>query len=157
RATADIRREIEERSRELAAKQNRLHTIYTSTRGEDGKRTVHAHQAEEIARLERECASLTPAINALKFDYGEANNRETLERLEADPLRGVNLFDGRGGQGLSAAEAAQTMAAKARLPESVGHALIAAKSFQGWRHGSQNQSAFADIDALNFRDYYREY
>jgi HK97 family phage major capsid protein len=151
RAAVDIDRELKERSRELAAKQNQLHSIYTSTRDAEGNRVVQPHQVDEIHRLEAASKTLTQQVNSLKFDWAEALNREALERNESDTSGAVALFDGRGGMGGGGTH--EGLKANVRLPESVGSAFVEGKGYKSWVPGGQGQIIGCEIPALNFRDY----
>jgi HK97 family phage major capsid protein len=157
RSTSDIRREMEERSRELGMKTARLDTIYSGQRDGEGKRIILPHQVEEIHRLEKEAEALTPLINALKFDFAEANNRERRERLDGEAPLSPGIFGGEGGNGFAAGGSVEVgsgaLKATVKLPDTVGQAFIEGKAYKSWNPGGQAQTVGVDIHALNFREY----
>jgi HK97 family phage major capsid protein len=163
RTTADIRRELEERSRDLAAKTGRLDAIYSGQRDGEGKRIIHPHQVEEIQRLEKESEALIPTINSLKYDWAEANNRERSERLRQAGSTSAAIFSGGSTDGKEAwptSSGGETvevgtgaLKTTVRLPENLGQAFVEGKAYKSWSPGAQGQMAGMEIPACHFRDY----
>jgi len=150
-AAAELRREVESKSRDLEMKQHQLLSLMRGTKSETGERTVQAHQAEQIRSLERDCVALTDQVNALKLDYIQARTEEDLERRQTDALAPAGIWAGTGG---SSADAADAVAAKGgRIPDSLGDAFVNSAAYKSWNHGAQNQVAHCEVPVLNMRDF----
>jgi HK97 family phage major capsid protein len=144
KAALDLRKEVEERSRQLESKQHQLHALLTATKNDKGERVIEPYQAEQIRDLEGQCVALTDQVNALKLDYIQAKTEEDLNRRKSEPLGSAAIFRGEGG------EAATVEAQKSihRMPESLGEAFVNSSSYKAWVHGSQHQSAHVEVPTL---------
>src|SRR5262245_47753343 len=96
RPSADIRAEVETKSRALENQQHLLAELLQRTRHDNGGRQMSGDDFRRVQDLKAQIEQYTNELNAIKMDYIEAQNLEDLGRRKNDALSPRPLWPGEG-------------------------------------------------------------